>query len=189
MKWRDVFARRVFCGKSVITFSAQIWWHSPKDHNTSENQQILYCALWKWCSYCKRPCTLQCVAFPSPQWWNSCLVMSSDSSSVFCASIEETPDSPSDRGIRHAQCLSWGLHLTAPCRWHEGPPSGEHQLPPLLSLRLTNTSTLPEKPGEDLLRLVISKANGCVLLLHSCCVNFLLSRRVKWFVFSSLALL
>lgn len=126
VKWRDVFARRVFCGKSVIhlfstNMNPTVRWHSHKDHYTWENQWILHWTLWKWCSYWKRPGAQQCAAFPSPQWWNSCLVLVSDSSSVFCASTEEAPDSPSDRGIRHAQCLSWGLHLPAPCRWHEGP--------------------------------------------------------------------
>lgn len=139
VKWRDVFARRVFCGKSVIhlfstNMNLTVRWHSHKGHYTWENQWLLHWALWKWCSYWKRPGALQCVAFPSPLWWNSCLVLVSDSSSVFCASTEEAPDSPSDRGIRHAQCLSWGLHLAAPCRWHERPPSEEPAASPAFPL-------------------------------------------------------
>lgn len=70
VEWRDVFACRVFCGKSVI--------HLFSRENVTE---VLHCALWMWGSYWKRPCTLRCAAFPAPQWWNSCLVLSPGSSS------------------------------------------------------------------------------------------------------------
>lgn len=194
-RWGCREMERCICPQSLLwkvsnPLISTVRWHShtQKKFHIREPADI-HCALWKWCSYWKRPCTLLCAAVPSPQWWNSCLLLWSDSSlSCPAGPLRKLLPVPGTEGSDMRSAYAEAYNLTA-----EGaPPSEERQLPLLLSLWLTNTPAHCWRSSEKACRdESLSKENGrWVLLLHSRRVNFLLSRRAKRFVFFiSLALL
>lgn len=162
VKRGDVFARRVFCGKSAIHLFSTIANSTVRCHPRGAGETG---ALTE-----KDP--VLCGVRPSP-------LLGGEAHVFLCCQtcvLTETPDSLSDRRIRHAQCLSGGLHLTAPCRCP--PPSEVFQMPPPLFLWRANTSTLLDKTAVWIF-------DSCVwsdlfFQLWPCCKLWLFADKNRW---------